>query len=157
MQRLSRDFDDYAEELSRRRRMYRRQQERKEAYTRAGYPDIDLNPDERWKDYLIFAFGVSVSTICVLPITAAYTLLKALCMGLAPDIFMFPSNAIRHYGPGLPPPNYESRENATSHSKISAVNNAEYRGMMRAALRKKTANDHTSLSAAQNEEAPTSS
>jgi hypothetical protein len=65
MQRFSRDFDEYAEELSRRRRMYRWQQERKEAYTRARYPDIDLNPDERWKDYLIFAFGVSVSTTCV--------------------------------------------------------------------------------------------
>jgi len=57
------DYDYYSAEVERRRRMHRRQHYRHAEYTYRNAPgayDWNTNPDDRWKDQLIIAFGLVV-------------------------------------------------------------------------------------------------
>ncbi|KAL0565953.1 hypothetical protein V5O48_016068 [Marasmius crinis-equi] len=79
-------FDPYAEELARRRDIYykhyhRRRQENHMApkYTYARF-DWNSNPDDRWKDYMIVAFGV-----------------LSIVAGIAPGLFLYPYYAHKRH------------------------------------------------------------
>jgi curved DNA-binding protein CbpA len=63
-------FDIYAQEVARRKRMYQRQYARRAAYAAEGRYDWNSNPDDRWKDQMIIAFGLLVS--CPSPLLLAY-------------------------------------------------------------------------------------